>query len=617
MAVYPHILTEIGNYVISGGSETVLVLWQLDTGRQQFLPHLTATIENVVISPRGASYAVHLGDNSTMVLSTAELTPTANIAGIQAHVLEPERSFDSFVSRLKAETHAKPLVQKTPAVISPLNTSQLLLAVGETQLANPFTTEVLTAPYLQMFDIASSHTISRQALTRTNITNKNVAPNARKLSEPRITHMQISHDGLWLATVDEWVPPRTDIDFLNHGGMDLDDERQARREVFLKFWQWNTIENSWELVSRIDTPHGSATEENGVGRVLDLATGANTLEFSTIGEDGTVRIWSPKTRRRDGVIVRGKDGQALRNWSCFADVPLGKADPDDDSSRSPRPTTASVAFSDDGSILAAAVGGMPDGLLHLVDPSTGSVRYTRTNMYAGDLLALAFLGRYLITVSDDIRVYDMVLDELQWGISLTNLRYLLSVEQKLEMIHLAVDRENNTFAIALPCREDWDIATKKSVHSMYGSFSEIAVFEPTRQEPIYTTALSTIVTALLPAASSAGYVVLDASAELRTLHPGATQAVTLSNQAIPETTTAEEPVAEEPAADIMALVEKEDVDMADEAPVEVDEDEDDGPPVVTQQQLAEIFDVGPSFAMPPIEEMFYQVTGLFSSKVGA
>jgi NET1-associated nuclear protein 1 (U3 small nucleolar RNA-associated protein 17) len=37
-------------------------------------------------------------------------------------------------------------------------------------------------------------------------------------------------------------------------------------------------------------------------------------------------------------------------------------------------------------------------------------------------------------------------------------------------------------------------------------------------------------------------------------------------------------------------------------------------PVVTQQQLASIFDIGPAFALPPMEEMFYQVAALFSAK---
>ena len=45
-----------------------------------------------------------------------------------------------------------------------------------------------------------------------------------------------------------------------------------------------------------------------------------------------------------------------------------------------------------------------------------------------------------------------------------------------------------------------------------------------------------------------------------------------------------------------------------------DLEEGDGAPVVAQQQLTNIFDVGPSFALPPIEEMFYQVAGLFSVK---
>jgi NET1-associated nuclear protein 1 (U3 small nucleolar RNA-associated protein 17) len=44
------------------------------------------------------------------------------------------------------------------------------------------------------------------------------------------------------------------------------------------------------------------------------------------------------------------------------------------------------------------------------------------------------------------------------------------------------------------------------------------------------------------------------------------------------------------------------------------DDDNNEHPVVSQQQLSEIFDIGPSFALPPVEEMFYQVADLFSSK---
>jgi NET1-associated nuclear protein 1 (U3 small nucleolar RNA-associated protein 17) len=36
--------------------------------------------------------------------------------------------------------------------------------------------------------------------------------------------------------------------------------------------------------------------------------------------------------------------------------------------------------------------------------------------------------------------------------------------------------------------------------------------------------------------------------------------------------------------------------------------------VVAPQQLADIFNAGPSFAMPPIEDTFYQIAKLFSAK---
>jgi NET1-associated nuclear protein 1 (U3 small nucleolar RNA-associated protein 17) len=39
---------------------------------------------------------------------------------------------------------------------------------------------------------------------------------------------------------------------------------------------------------------------------------------------------------------------------------------------------------------------------------------------------------------------------------------------------------------------------------------------------------------------------------------------------------------------------------------------DDDEPVVSQQQLAGIFDVGSAFAMPPIDELFERVAGLFA-----
>jgi NET1-associated nuclear protein 1 (U3 small nucleolar RNA-associated protein 17) len=616
----------IGNYVISGGTETVLVLWQLDTGKQQFLPHMSATIQNVVTSPSGSSYGIQLADNSTMILSTAELQPTANIAGIQACVLESEPSLESQVQRLEEERYIWPLIQHTPAVINPRDPSRLLLGVGQMQEVNPSKPLVMSVPYLQTFDLGSGHNLSRQALTRSNITNTNTAPSSHRISEPRVIHMKISHDGNWLATVDEWIPPLPDLEFLGHQNKDPAGERQHRREVYLKFWQWSKENDTWELVSRIDAPHSLG---NISCRILDLASDPSSLRFSTIGEDSIVRIWSTKTRKRDGVVVRGKDGKTFRNWYCQHAISLGKprlfrlfkeSESLGDSETVPRkspPATACVAFSEDGSLLAAACGGDNNGLLHLLDPDSGAIRLSHNDLFEGEIAKMGFLGQNLITLSNKVLVFDLVLDEVKYGIKLDYAITSLSAEQKQEMMHLAVDGKNGTFAVALPAKYRASHVTDLREESLLTRFSELAIFQLDKREPVLKEAFSTLITALLPATSSNGYLVLDTAAEIRTILKKGTQAITTraqSTSALKLDTTAEEPT-----GDLLYLVDDagESEEMEEFQPstlAEIQDDDDNESPVVTQQQLSQIFNIGPSFALPPLEEMFYQVAGLFSSK---
>ncbi|ELR06167.1 hypothetical protein VC83_01301 [Pseudogymnoascus destructans] len=603
-----------GNYIISGGSETVMVLWQLDTGKKQFLPHLSAAIHNIVVSPTGSSYAVRLADNSAMILSTAELKPTASISGLQTQVIRDSVSLDARVSRVKDDEREGILVQHAPAVINPLKPSHLLLAVGENQEINPLSKEILSTPYLQTFDVASSHNISRQALSRTNITNINVGPNAHRISEPQVTHMQISHDGLWLATVDEWLPPRRDLEYLGHSTINLADEQRKRREVYLKFWQWSETTETWELVSRIDAPHTMGPENYGAGRIFDLVVDPSSHAFSTIGEDSTVRIWRPKTRTRDGIAVRGKDGEALVSWSCRGQVTLPKPVSEVEVTvpgAPQRPDHGCLAFSEDGSVLAAALTGGHDAVIHLVDPSVGTVKYSRPTSYTGDIVRMAIVSQYLVTVADEVRVYDIVSNELKYGIRLGSRQLALTLEQKAEMIHLSVDRQSKTFAVALPCKG----REKEGVHiagTLAGVYSQIAVFEAVRPAPLMAQSLPYLLTALVPSANSPGYIAIDAAAEIATITPKASQASAVMAQSIADLGL--ESVVEEPAVGLMQLVEEAEAEeMADVEAIEEDAD-DDGAPVVSQQQLANIFDIGPSFALPPIEEMFYQVAGLFSTK---
>lgn len=591
----------------------MLVLWQLDTGKQQFLPHMSATIQNVVVSPSGSSYGIQLADNSAMILSTAELQPTTNIAGIQASILGmPD---ETSVWRLQDEAWKPPLIQRTPAVINPASPSQLLLAVGQMHEVNPREPLVMSSPYLQTFDLGSGHNLYRQALTRTNVTNINAAPSAHRLSEPRVTHMKISQDGTWLATIDEWTPPERDVAFLGHQDKDLEVERRSRREVFLKFWQWSAANKAWELVSRIDTPHTSGQNTLSAGRVLDIAADPASLRFSTVGEDGVVCIWSTKTRKRDNVVVRGKDGKALRNWYCQQAISLGKPELSDDVGSVDLPSASGgVAFSEDGSVLAAACSSS-DGLLHIVDPASGTIRISQSGLFEGNIIKIDFLGQDLITLSNKLMVFDLVSNEIRFGINLQDSVIALSMEQKQQMMHLAVDQKSQTFAIALPIRV-WD---NEEAGSLQHRFSEMFVFHQDKAKPQLKETFPSIVTALLPAADSEGYLVLDASAEIRTVHKKGTQILTTLAQSTSALKLDDESQESDGllrlVEDMEEIEEPEDQLPTPEATQDGNEDDDDDEtPVVTQQQLSEVFDIGPSFALPPLEEMFYQVAGLFSSK---
>ena len=157
--------------------------------------------------------------------------------------------------------------------------------------------------------------------------------------------------------MDEWLPPRRDLEYLGHSTNNLADEQRKRREVYLKFWQWSKTAETWELVSRVDAPHTMAPENCGAGRIFDLVVDPSSHAFSTIGEDSTVRIWRPKTRTRDGIAVRGKDGEALVSWSCRGEVALPKPVSEVEvtiPAAPQRPDHGCLAFSEDGSEIGRA-----------------------------------------------------------------------------------------------------------------------------------------------------------------------------------------------------------------------------------------------------------------------
>ncbi|KAF2828376.1 WD40 repeat-like protein [Ophiobolus disseminans] len=588
-----------GNYFISGGDETVLTIWQLATGQKQHLPHLTAAIENIVVSP--TSYALCLANNSVIVLSTTELEARTNIIGIQTRRVDKQQL-------VKSKSGGFPMhaLQPVPIAIDPKNAQQVLFAVPSSQPRHKFD-GVCAAPYLQTFDIANQRPVSRQALTRNNATDPNMGPDGKRIIEPNVHILQVSHDGQYLATVDVWLPPKADLRYLSEGESDNhEEERLRRREVYLKIWRRDEKNGQWVLETRIDAPH-FLEDASSVVNVVDLVANPKEHGFATIGEDHVVRIWKPKTRLRDGLVVRGAGDRGMVNWSLHRSVELPKPGKLwlTETSASPQIVrTSRLAFSADGSVLAAGVSGSSDldrGLIHLIGTNSATIHRSMTEIDTTVLCGLGIVGRYLVAVTDCINVWDMVYDDLVYCAPI-NTAGVDQVE-RTSIVRLAANEIDGTFAVSLPQLEKYEGQSSW----IQKTTSKILVYSTAQKEPLSSHTIPGITLGLVARQGQMGYVALDSVSCLRTISPS-TGAVKLPTP---------QPTEQMEVQQIKDVTEDDREDTASKAlqleDVVLENDYDK--PNVTQQDFEEIFHNGNAPQAP--KDVFSAVLRLFGGAAKA
>lgn len=446
------------------------------------------------------------------MLSTTELEAKTNIVGIQSRRVDLEQ----LPKDSKSGKAYLDIFHSVPLAVNPANSTEVLISVPSSQPRHR-NEGLRPEPYLQTFDLANHRAKSRQALTRNNATEPSVAPEGGRIIEPSVKHLQLSHDGEWLATVDEWVPPRSDTGFLNEGIPQFnEEERLNRREVYLKIWRRDEHHAQWKLEARIDSPHFF---ENvcGNGRVFDLVADPCTTGFATIGEDHIVRIWRPKTRLRDGVVVRGAEGEGLVTWSLDRSIEISdKLDVLEASQQSLPPRTSRLAFSADGSALATAVSWASDsdlGVTHIIDTQTAAIRRSITEIDVTALSGLAFVGHHLVMVADSITVWDMVLDQLAYSVPM-NTAGIDRIE-RIPLVRLAVNETDATFAVSVPQFDKNELSGSRLMKAS----SKISIFDPNHNEALYTSASASLSLALASRKGERGFITLDSTSCIKTINP--------------------------------------------------------------------------------------------------
>ena len=218
-------------------------------------------------------------------------------------------------------------------------------------------------------------------------------------------------------------------------------------------------------------------------------------------------MWRPKTRLRDGLVVRGAEKQGLITWSLDSSVEISdKLDVLDAGANAQQTLplrNSRLAFSADGSVIAAAISWASDedpGVVHLIDANTTAIKRSLTEVDVVALSGLAILDRHLIVVGD-----------------------------RIPLVKLAVNEADSTFAVSLPRFENSNARFQRSS-------STTQIFKPQQVGAIWSAKNSTVNLALASRYSERGYVTLDSAANIRVISPtsGAVQLPTPPPEEIPD-----------------------------------------------------------------------------------
>ncbi|KIY67198.1 WD40 repeat-like protein [Cylindrobasidium torrendii FP15055 ss-10] len=246
-----------GAYLLSGGEEAVLVVWQLETGKKEYIPRLGSAINSIAVLKRAQDedYLCSLVDGTFVFVNAA--------------ALQIKRSFSRI--RLDPQATTLPTSKQVPTPIVEHSTSSTLVLPS----SHPSS--------LQIFSLISSKIVSELEVAPSNRVSRR---EDKPLDPPRVERIAISSSGDWMATID-----RREGDGAVHS------------EVYLKIWRWDQLAGIWILNTRIDRPHGP-------NKVTDVAfspahVGSSMALLVTTGEDGDVRMWRLK---------QNKDQNASEFW---------------------------------------------------------------------------------------------------------------------------------------------------------------------------------------------------------------------------------------------------------------------------------------------------------------
>lgn len=226
--------TSDGVYMISGGNEATLVIWQLDSGHKQFLPRLGATIKSITVSPDEMTYTLEMANNSLVYVGADDLVAKRGPSGLHAAQL----SLEMYPMTIGLQVEPK--------------TDNVFLNGSASSLQS---VSSITGQTMQELDFLESR--------------NRVTYGEKVIKQPHVRHAKFSVCGTWLVTVDDRPSEFS----------------RALNESTLKFWKCNQDGGFSSVHTRVDNPHKDV--------ITGVAIYGDEEDFVvvTTSKDKSFKIW--------------------------------------------------------------------------------------------------------------------------------------------------------------------------------------------------------------------------------------------------------------------------------------------------------------------------------------
>ncbi|KAG7669082.1 hypothetical protein Ndes2526B_g00805 [Nannochloris sp. 'desiccata'] len=433
-----------GAYLLSGGQEAVLVIWDVVSGRRAYLPRLGGGIIGISVCPSDPSrYAIRQSDNTLRIINAAAMTVEASVHGLRPL---PRAYLDTSASGLGRSGSTKsggnnganstvlgssgpgvattgvPPVSSSPAaaaVASSISNQKQMLLPPPLVMQPGTGLAVIAGPHavLQWYDFLRDCHVDKLQLSQRNIVSLTEGDAAAMSgvygapTEPAATEVVFSTNGATMATVESRPDPA--------GG--------GAVQFSLKFWdRVNPSQarygNPYRLNTLADQPHRSAA---GFGAITSLAFHPIADIAATTSDIGEFKLWtrqivrtSPNSTKNNHHESTGKGlvEDVVSTWRCAA-VGTHKNEP----------LTAS-AFSSDGSVLAlgSVTGGISlwdatqTALLGVLPPALNSTT-VGVPLGAASTKKLVFLNKSPLLVAclhGGLAVYNLLTMRCEWSVQI-------------------------------------------------------------------------------------------------------------------------------------------------------------------------------------------------------